>query len=318
MRDCSTRRWSSSRAAAASAVPAGAAQLLVVGVQGLGRVGVEHEADVRLVDPHSEGGGGDDHRVPVGHERLLGGPAVGRPEPGMVGHRGRPGAGQPLGQRLGPGPGGGVHDPGPVLAGRDPLDQGGVLGVGVGEPLDGQADVGAVEAAHHDRRVAQAEALGDLAADGRGRGGGQGQRPRPPQGLQHRPQPSVLGPEVVAPGADAVGLVHHQQRRLGGDDMVEGVGVGQLLGGQEQELQVALGEVLDGLAPLAGPQPPEAERRAGQRAAATAGAGGGGPSRRRSPGPGCGRAGPPWPPGPGRGRGRRCRPAAGRCSGRGR
>ncbi len=34
--------------------------------------------------------------------------------------------------------------------------------------------------------------------------------------------------------------------------MVEGVGVGQLLGGQEEELQVALGEVLDGLAPLAG------------------------------------------------------------------
>jgi hypothetical protein len=49
-----------------------------------------------------------------------------------------------------------------------------------------------------------------------------------------------------------VGLVDHHQRRPGRDHLLERLRPGQLLGGQEQELEVAGGEVLDGLAALAG------------------------------------------------------------------
>jgi hypothetical protein len=74
------------------AVAAGPAQLLVVGVEGVGGVGVEHEADVGLVDPHAEGGGGDDHRPGAGHERLLGRSPVEAPD-----HHHRVAQPQPLG-----------------------------------------------------------------------------------------------------------------------------------------------------------------------------------------------------------------------------
>src|SRR3954451_241792 len=49
----------------------GATDLLVVGVDRVGEAGVEDEADVRLVDPHPEGGGGDDRLDLVVHEGVL-------------------------------------------------------------------------------------------------------------------------------------------------------------------------------------------------------------------------------------------------------
>jgi hypothetical protein len=45
------------------AVAAGAADLLGQVLQALGQVVVDDLADVRLVDPHAKGNGGDDHRV---------------------------------------------------------------------------------------------------------------------------------------------------------------------------------------------------------------------------------------------------------------
>ena len=58
-------------------VAAGAADLLRQVLQALRQVVVDHPADVRLVDPHAEGDGGDDHRVrrvqePVLHPGPLG------------------------------------------------------------------------------------------------------------------------------------------------------------------------------------------------------------------------------------------------------
>jgi hypothetical protein len=47
-----------------------------------------------------------------------------------------------------------------------------------------------------------------------------------------------------------VGLVDHEQRRLGHGELVEHVGVGQLLGREEQELKRVLGEVGDRLLAL--------------------------------------------------------------------
>ena len=53
----------------------------------------------------------------------------------------------------------------------------------------------------------------------------------------------VVGPEVVAPLGDAVRLVDHQQRRPGDRQLVQHVGVGELLGGEEEELERLLGEL---------------------------------------------------------------------------
>ena len=67
------------------AVAPGAADLLVVGVDRVRRPGVEDEAHVRLVDPHAEGGGRDDHLDLVGHEAVLELAAVLRRQPRVVG-----------------------------------------------------------------------------------------------------------------------------------------------------------------------------------------------------------------------------------------
>ena len=58
-----TSAWlKSSSACAGFAVAAGAADLLVVGLDRARDVGVHHEADVRLVDAHAEGVGGHHDR----------------------------------------------------------------------------------------------------------------------------------------------------------------------------------------------------------------------------------------------------------------
>src|SRR4029079_2390943 len=54
--------------AGGAAVAAGAADLLVVAFEAPREAGVNHRADVRLVHPHAEGDGGDDHLDGAGEE----------------------------------------------------------------------------------------------------------------------------------------------------------------------------------------------------------------------------------------------------------
>ena len=67
------------------AVAAGAAGLLVKGLDRLGQAGMGDEADVRLVDAHPEGDGRDHHHILAADERPLVGGADPRVEPGMIG-----------------------------------------------------------------------------------------------------------------------------------------------------------------------------------------------------------------------------------------
>ena len=93
----------------------------------------------------------------------------------------------------------------------DRLDQRLLFALRLGEAAHGEVEVGTVEAADHLGRVLHAEALDDLAAD-RGRGG---RRQRQDRGtaepLGERAQLQIIGAEVVAPLADAVGLVDDEQ-----------------------------------------------------------------------------------------------------------
>jgi hypothetical protein len=121
----------------------------------------------------------------------------------------------------------------------------------LGETADLEVQVRAVEAAHEHRRVLHPQPLDDLAPD-RGRGGcGQGQQGRVPEALGEGAKAQVVGTEVVAPLAHAVGLVDHQQGRLRLPQLLQNLLFGQLLRGQQDELALALAQRLHQLLALA-------------------------------------------------------------------
>ena len=108
-------------------------------------------------------------------------------------------------------PGGGVHDARRSHLGDEPRERRRLL-LPAPAGLDRERQVGALEAGDEIERVLEAELGGDVGADvrrggGRERGGGHAQL-RAEAG-----EPPVVGTEIVAPLADAVGLVHDEARR---------------------------------------------------------------------------------------------------------
>ena len=116
-----------------------------------------------------------------------------------------------------------------------------------------QREVRAREAAEHLRRVgAEAEADQDLVADDRGGGRGAGEDARRAQLGEERADLQVVGPEVVAPLADAVRLVHgHERRRELRDERAE-AGIGEPLGRDVGQLEGAGAQPREPLAHLVG------------------------------------------------------------------
>ena len=228
------------------AVAARAPGLLVVGVQRLGDLGVEHPAHVGLVDPHPERGRGHHHvQLPV-HEALLHVVALGRLHPRVVRGGAQRARAQLLGELLRLAPRRDVDDPGrgrPLdqLQQRPPLALRALLAV---EALDREPQVRPVEPADQELRVPQPQPRDDLVAHGRRRRRRQRQHGRAAQRLDRRAQPQVLGPEVVPPLTHAVRLVDHEQRDVGHGELVEHVAPRELLGRQEQELQRSLGQLV--------------------------------------------------------------------------
>jgi hypothetical protein len=98
------------------------------------------------------------------------------------------------------------------------VHQGGDLVGGLLARDDAVGEVGPVEDADEDLGLAQAELVGDVLADLRGGGRGEGLHADGGGDLAQLAQAAVLGAEVVAPLADAVGLVD--------DEGAEQVGVG--------------------------------------------------------------------------------------------
>ena len=74
------------------AVAAGAADLLVIGFDRRGHVGVKDEADVRLVDPHAKGDGRADDAIVLALKGVLIAGAKLMIEPGVIGERAPAGA----------------------------------------------------------------------------------------------------------------------------------------------------------------------------------------------------------------------------------
>ena len=135
-----------------------------------------------------------------------------RESPAWYGAAATPRARERRSQLLGAPPRGGVDDARAVGV-DDGLQQLLVVRARVDVRADGEVDLRPIEAAHQHPRIAHPQALDDLLPHGRRRRRGQRQHLRRPQLRGERAQPQVVRPEVVAPLADAVRLVDHEQRR---------------------------------------------------------------------------------------------------------
>ena len=111
-----------------------------------------------------------------------------------------------------------------------------------------QVDFGPVEVADDLAGIVQAQPFGNLPAHRRRGGRGQrGHRGPRRERLDDRAQPQVVGTEIVAPGGDAVRLVHRDQPHRRPGQAVPHVVARQLLRSQEDEARPAAAEQRIGL-----------------------------------------------------------------------
>ena len=101
------------------------------------------------------------------------------------------------------------------------------------------AQVGAVEAGDEDPRVAQPQALDDLAPRRRVGGRREGDPRHAGKALGEHGEPQVLGPEVVPPLGDAVRLVDREKRQRHPAEEVEEALGQQPLGRHVEQVELA-------------------------------------------------------------------------------
>ena len=211
---------------------------------------VDHEGQVGLVEAHTEGRGGHDRLDSVGLQvglELLAGVVVERR--GVRDGVDALGA-QELRDQLGVGDGQAVDDARP-LDGGDPAGHPGQAFVVV-EVVDGQVQRGSVEATTEDD--GPLPQLGGDVVDDPVVGGRRG---RQHAGVAEVGEdvldPAVVGPEVVAPVGDAVGLVDHDHADAcseEGPDPFAEPGVVEALGADEQQVDLVGGHRAFDLVPL--------------------------------------------------------------------
>ena len=220
------------------AVAARAAGFLIIALDGLRQRGVGHEAHVRLVDAHAEGDGGAHHHVLAVDERRLVGRAHRRVQPGMVGAgRSASVAGEAGRQFLGGRARGRVDDAGAGIGKRDFGQLGGQLHAWG----DRVGDVRPIEAGEDQPVLRNAKLLQNVGAGGRVGGGGQ-RHARHVEAVEQWAQQAIVGAEVVAPLADAMRLVHGDQRQLGALEEVLEALIGGALRRDIEQVQLTIGE----------------------------------------------------------------------------
>jgi hypothetical protein len=224
------------------AVPAGPPELLVVRVQRGRRIGVQHPAHVRLVDPHAERDRGHDDAGRAAEERGHRVVPLAPGQPGVVERHPLARFGERVARRLRAGVRRRVDDPRAGEPGRR-ADKLLPLVGDRARAVHRQADVRPVEVADHHHGITQAEPPHDLLPHRRRGRRGQRQPDRRADRPRLRAEQHVVGPEVVAPLADQVGLVDGEQPRPRALQRLPGLGVGELLRRQEDErARVARGE----------------------------------------------------------------------------
>ena len=239
-------------------VAAGASGFLQVVLQGGRDVGVNDQPHVGLVDPHAEGvGGGDDFQVPV-DEALLHVLLGVRSEAGMEVIGADVLVSQEFRYLLGAMAAGAIDNGATGLVGRQVggqqvVDEGELLAARRRDDLEAQvvARRAAVEDVELDTE-SFLEVLDDLGDDRGLGGGGQAQDGGnlAVSGLvaDEAADVTVVGPEVLAPFGQAVGLVEHPAADFA---LIQGLSQGavaQLLGGDEHDAGVAQAHLVEGVA----------------------------------------------------------------------
>ena len=203
-------------------------RLLVVRLERSRHRVMHHETDVRLVDPHAERVGRDDHPGALAHERVLHLRAVRVVQPRVVGHRIDLRALQHHGDAFHRLARAGVDNRHPrVLLRSQERDERRVLGRVVPGRDDVVRQVRAIEPREYERGILQRELARDVLPHLRRRGGRERDRRWRAQPLPHLPHAQVTRTEVVPPFTDAVRLVHGEQshadraQSLGGGAQVE-------------------------------------------------------------------------------------------------
>ena len=227
-------------AAGRVAIAAGAARLLVVGLDALGHVVVNHVAHVGLVDAHAKGVGGNHHLNIVVDKGALALTAGVVAHAGMVAANANAAGAQSLGkfscQRIDGLAGRAIHDAA-LARMRDHIvahPRGLSL---VAHLLTAKVEVLAIEARHHGRGILQAEHLLNVRTHALGRRGGKGRHDGSlRQGIDELANLQIGGAEILAPLAHAVGLVNGHERHADA-----AFGRSFLRKGQKARLEQALG-----------------------------------------------------------------------------
>ena len=196
------------------AIAAAPARFLVIGLQALGQIHVRHKAHVRFVDAHAKGDCGHHDHAAVAAKPLQHGRAPLGIESGVISEGVKARGGELLGQAVDPLARAGVDDASFPLAGRQERLQLGARTLLLPHQV---GDVGPIEAGQEHPVVLQAQALADVFAGAAIGGGGEGQAGNGWEPLGQHGQLQVLGPEIVAPLGDAMGLINGEQgnRQLG-------------------------------------------------------------------------------------------------------
>jgi hypothetical protein len=234
--------------------PPGPADLLVVGHRRARALVVHDEGEVGLVEAHPEGGGGDDDLHPVGQQGLL------ERDPVVALALARVGGGvdalraEPARHPLGVGDREAVHDPRARQRRHDRGQPGEALGLRR-QVDDGERQARPVErAAHHLEVVAQL--VDDVGHDPVVGGGRRAQhRHVGREHLEDAGDAAVVGAEVVAPVADAVGLVDDEEAEGAqelGEDVGAEPGVVQPLRRDQQQVDLARPDPRLDLVPVVG------------------------------------------------------------------
>ncbi len=212
----------------------------------LGHRNVQDKAHVGAIDTHAEGNGGDDDVTAFGGKFVLGGVAFLGGQAGVI----RPGVDAALAQAGGEV----VH-----VAAAHAVDDAGLPRMTV-EDLqhllervvarpDAVGEVGPIEIADEHFRVAQIELGDDILAHLLGGGGSVGVEAGIGDQFTEPGELPILRAEIVAPVADAVGLVDGEGADADLGEIAVEIGLNELLRRDEKEVDLAAAKVLlDGIA----------------------------------------------------------------------
>ena len=185
------------------------ADFLIIAFDRFRQIGMGDPADVGFVDPHAKSHGGHHDQPVFALKPCFGNPPFLRLHPGVIGAGLMPLTPQRMRQRLGLGAGAAIDNP-RLPAPR--LGKGQNLVTRIVFHLKRQMDVGPVKTAQKGGgRITVEQPVDDFATGFLVRGGGKGrqrytQRPADCADLQ------IIGAEIMAPLADAMRLIHRDQR----------------------------------------------------------------------------------------------------------